>query len=112
MLRKLKRILLALCVLFAAAAVVILSVSNNTPVTLSLFPLPYTLETPLFFFGFSAFCSGLLIGAGLFSYASLRLRGMLARERKRTAALENELAGLRAESVGMSHVQHITRKAS
>ena len=66
-------------------------VNNHANVTVSLFPLPYEAEMPLFILTVLFFCVGMIMGGAMLSVKMLRLKRLLALFRKRSMALENEL---------------------
>jgi uncharacterized integral membrane protein len=74
--------------LFLTLGVVSLVLANRAPVTLSLAPLPYTLETPLYLIVVLAFLIGLI--PGLWLYTGERIRHYLDARR-----LRRQLAALR-----------------
>lgn len=79
-----------LCVTFA--------VNNRQAVTLSLFPLPYVQESPLFFVVLLAFGLGLCACALALAYQQIKLRRLLYSARRRISALENEVNALKGEA--------------
>ncbi len=89
--------------LFLILAVFVASfiTSNTAMVTLGLFPLPYTLEMPLYALGLGMLFFGLISGGMIVSTAhvaqTLRLRKQKKSAEQKTAAAENELQALRAE---------------
>lgn len=96
MFRSLYSLLTTTLYIVAAIIVVAFAVTNREPVSLSFYPLPYTMQTPLFLFGILSFALGLLIGGLQGMLSVFRFRRELRNERKRIVALENELALLRA----------------
>jgi uncharacterized integral membrane protein len=67
--------------LLVTLCVVSLVLANRVPVTLSLAPLPYTLETPLYFIFVLSFLIGLI--PGLWLYMGERIRHFLDARRLR-----------------------------
>jgi len=76
----------------------LLAVQNSQPVTLTMHPLPYEARLPLFLFAVMAFLSGILCCGIVLSLKQLGLRREAARLKRRTEALENELAGIKHEA--------------
>ncbi len=93
MLRFLKIVILVICTALFAT----FSVSNRETVALSFFPLPYDIELPKFLLVLLAVLFGALL-ASLFTGLTL-FRNMLERfrNRRKIAALKNEVEGLRIE---------------
>lgn len=112
MFRKFGKIALLCSYLLLTTIVVIFSISNRQIVSLDLFPLPFTIDTPLFFFGFVMFSMGVLLGGMFFSLKTMRTRSLLKKQNKRKDALENEVAALRAETLSLTHVSELSKKAS
>lgn len=77
--------LLVLLLLF-----IILAVSNRATVTLSLFPLPFEKDMPLYALGLLTFTLGLISGYLLAGKRMLRLSRLLSHSRTRIEALEHE----------------------
>lgn len=80
-----------------AGLLLLFIVNNHAPVSVSLFPLPYAAQMPLFVLPLLCFCAGLLAGGMALSFKALRLRRLLRHARTRNHALDNELALLRRE---------------
>lgn len=93
MVRFLRYCLLVLLTLFFIA----FAISNREAVSLSFFPLPYTAETPLFILVLIAFVLGAAVAALVGFLTSLRKKFDHLSAQHRVAALENEIAGLKAE---------------
>ena len=84
MLRIITRLFLAIVI----GIVAIFAVANRTPTKVDLSPLPFTPEAPLFVVILGAMAIGLIIGAGLSSFARQRLKWQARSHRKRVDALE------------------------
>ncbi len=63
----------------------------------SLFPLPYSAEMPMFVFAVLCFALGLIIGSGFVGTKASRLNRMLKKEHKHVMALQNEISALHIE---------------
>ena len=94
MLSKIKALFLFLIALFF----IVFAVANRQLVTLSFFPLPYAVEMPIFLFSMVCFTLGIMMAGLLFSARSIKSRRLYRSEHKRVMALENELAGVKAEN--------------
>lgn len=85
------------------AAVVLFAISNPERVTLHLSPVPYAIETPIYFFALCVLMFGAMLG-----YCSGR-RGKAEERRhhketlRQLAALEHEVASLRKEDEALRH---------
>lgn len=89
--KTLKLILLALVLL----AVGSFAISNRHEVGITMMPLSYRLEAPLFVVMFAALIAGIIMG-GLASWAaSSRLRRKARESEKKIQALENEIGALK-----------------
>ncbi len=97
MLRGIARIIKWTGLALAAGFVLLLAVNNREPVKVSLFPLPYEATMPLFLMIILFFLGGIFAGGLVMSLKTLRIAGMLRRQRTRNNAVENELMVLRAE---------------
>ena len=91
---------LIVAVAFSAFAVV-----NRSAVEVSLFPLPYSLEMPVFLLTIFSFALGVVIAGVLLGARAARSRRLYHGERKRVMALQNELEGVKAEkdATGLAH---------
>lgn len=81
--------------------VVLFAVSNRAAVSAELFPLPFTLEAPLYLYVLVALVVGLLTGSAITWIYGHRARAVAKRESKRAARLEKELVELRSVSLRM-----------
>lgn len=79
-------------------AFVMFAVANRGIVAISLFPLPYDAEMPVFLLAVLCVALGAVIGGLVMSCHLSKRYLQLRREHKRAEALENELAAMRAES--------------
>jgi lipopolysaccharide assembly protein A len=80
-------------VAFLGAIVLILfAVSNRETISLSLWPLPFLVDLPLYLLFFLSLLIGFLVGGCAAWIAGGRDRGELRRRRRRIQALERELA--------------------
>ena len=84
-------------VIAAAVAIVVIAfaVANRGPVEISVAPLPYRLDTPVWALAVGALVVGFLTGALVRWLLDHKVRRMARRGRRRTRALEQELAGAR-----------------
>ncbi len=78
-----------------AVIVVAFAVANRDPVTISVAPLPYMLDIPMWALAVGALVMGFLAGALIRWLLDHKVRRMARRGRRRTRALEHELAGVR-----------------
>jgi uncharacterized integral membrane protein len=84
--------LILLAALFAAFAV-----DNRAAVSLSLFPLPYSVELPIFLLVMLSFLLGAAIAAIVATTKFYRSKIQFLMANRKITALENEVGGLRAE---------------
>lgn len=89
----LKKIIFVLFAAFFAA----FAVANRQAITIVLFPLPYSATMPLFLFSMLCFALGAVVIGIIMSARSVKNRRLYNHEKKRTAALNNELEGIKAE---------------
>ena len=75
------------------------AVGNRTRISLTFFPLPYTLELPLFLFSFVVFTAGVLLGWMIARVGGFRKNRAHKEASKRVSALENELGAIRTEQL-------------
>ena len=78
-----------------ALVVIAFAVANRGPVTISVEPLPYRLDIPVWALAVGALVVGFLGGALVRWLLDHKVRRMARRGRRRTQALEQELAGTR-----------------
>lgn len=78
-----------LFVLFAAV--------NREFIAISLFPLPYEIETPKFLLAIICFAAGLLVGGIVMSFKVGRIKRLAKKEHKQVMALQNEVQSLHSE---------------
>jgi len=76
--------------------VVLFAVSNRTAVEAQLFPLPFSIQAPLYLYVLLALILGLLTGSAVTWIYGHNARAAARRESKRAARLEKELIELRA----------------
>jgi lipopolysaccharide assembly protein A len=91
-----KRTIKTILTVIAVIVFTVFAVANRTTVAISLFPLPYSVDVPLFLLVLLCFALGVMF-AGLTMGTKLsRSNRMLKKERKHATALHNELTGLKA----------------
>ena len=78
-----------------AMVVIAFAVANRGPVEISVAPVPYRLDIPIWALAVGALVVGFLAGALVRWLLDHRVRRMARRGRRRTRALEQELAGAR-----------------
>ena len=78
-----------------AMVVIAFAVANRGPVEISVAPFPYRLDIPIWALAVGALVVGFLAGALVRWLLDHRVRRMARRGRRRTRALEQELAGAR-----------------
>ena len=88
--------ILAWAIAGAVAVIVIaFAVANRGPVTISVAPLPYKLDIPMWALAVGALLVGFLTGALVRWLLDHKVRRLARRGRRRTRVLEQELAGAR-----------------
>ena len=83
--------------LLIGAIIVAFAVTNRAPVEVSFYPAPYTMQLPLFVLSMLIFALGLVFGGIQSTMSGFKRKRELRMERKRIAALENEVATLKTE---------------
>jgi putative membrane protein len=91
------RLLCRAVVLTGWSILVLFAISNRETVSLTLWPLPFLVDLPLYLVFFLSLLLGFLIGATTAWIAGSRVRRELRRRRRRIEALERELAATQAE---------------
>lgn len=89
---------------FAAFAVI-----NRESVALDLFPLPYSLDMPLFLLALICVGFGALAAGVATFYSMLHYKRELRGARRRIMALENEIGGMQAEKSITQVASHARR---
>ena len=84
-----------------ALVLVVFAVSNRAEVTVTLWPLPFELQTWLFLVVLVALFVGFLIGGFVVWIGSLRRRREARQQARRIEMLEREMAGLRAGTAAL-----------
>jgi len=87
-------------VLLVAAVLALFAVSNRAGVALSLWPLPFLVEAPLYLIALGGALLGFLAGELAAWLAASRRRRELRRQRRHIAALEAELRGSQVPLAG------------
>ncbi|NKB18934.1 MAG: DUF1049 domain-containing protein [Alphaproteobacteria bacterium] len=82
------RIITRLFLAIVIGIVAVFAVANRAPTKIDLSPLPFAPEPPLFVVILGAMALGLIIGAGLSSFARQKLKWQARTQRKRADALE------------------------
>lgn len=82
-----------------ALLIVLFAVSNRQTVEIGLFPLPFTLETPLYLLVLAMLGAGVLCGAVLAWLSGHRARATARSASKNAQRLEKELAEVRAAAL-------------
>ncbi|HWK47837.1 MAG TPA: lipopolysaccharide assembly protein LapA domain-containing protein [Stellaceae bacterium] len=85
-----------------AVILAVFAVSNRVPVDLTFWPLPFSLQAPLYLVTLVLVLVGYGVGEGLGLMRSLGLKRRLRRQAKRIVALEAALAEARAKPPGVS----------
>ncbi|MBY0407474.1 MAG: lipopolysaccharide assembly protein LapA domain-containing protein [Rickettsiales bacterium] len=80
-------------------AFVVFAIDNREVAHVSLFPLPYAADMPLFLFALFCFFIGAMCGFISASLKTRRLAALLKHEQKKTAGLQNQLDASHAERV-------------
>ncbi|MEE8271995.1 MAG: lipopolysaccharide assembly protein LapA domain-containing protein [Alphaproteobacteria bacterium] len=78
-----------------ALVVILFSVSNREPVTLGIWPLPFTVGVPLFLVVLAVLVLGIFVGGTVAWLSGRRYRRLARRQRGRLAALTAEVELLR-----------------
>ena len=94
------RILFWIFVLLVAAVFALFAISNRAGVALSLWPLPFLVEAPLYLIALGGALLGFLLGELAAWIAASRRRRELRRQRRHIAALEAELRATQAQLAG------------
>ena len=89
------RILAWVIAAVVALVVIAFAVANRGPVEISVEPLPYRLDIPMWALAVGALVVGFLSGALVRWLLDHKVRRLARRGRRRTRALEQELAGAR-----------------
>ena len=87
-------------VLLVAAVLALFAVSNRAGVALSLWPLPFLVEAPLYLIALGGALLGFLAGELAAWLATSRRRRELRHQRRHIAALETELRATQAQLAG------------
>lgn len=86
-----------LLLLIVTVAFLVFAVVNRELVAVSLFPLPYSAEIPVFILAIACFAAGALYGWLMVGMKLIRNKYMLRSEHNRVMALQNEVQALHAE---------------
>jgi putative membrane protein len=84
-------------ILVAASLLIPFAVSNRTPVSLGLWPLPFLIDLPLYLLVLLLLLAGFVAGTVTTWTAGRKARRELRRRRRRVEALEGELKAARSE---------------
>ena len=96
-LRSLKKLLFSITAFLITILVVLFALSNRQAIDLDIWPLPYTVTTPVYLALALAFLAGFLVGAAAMWLSDGRVRSK-ARERGREVkTLERKMSGLEQE---------------
>jgi uncharacterized integral membrane protein len=85
-----------------ALAFITFAASNHALVTVSLFPLSYAIDLPLFLLVILCLIVGVLISIVVISSRFARLRHQYVSEKKRALTFETELKALKAKNTSIS----------
>jgi uncharacterized integral membrane protein len=91
------RIFYRAIILAGATLLILFAVSNRETVSLELWPLPFTVDLPLYLLFFLSLLVGAVIGASAARIAGRGTRRELRRHRRRSEALERELAATHSQ---------------
>jgi uncharacterized integral membrane protein len=91
------RFLYRAIILAAAMLLILFAVSNRETVSLELWPLPFLVDLPLYLLFFLSLLVGTVIGASAARIAGRGTRRELRRHRRRSEALERELAATHSQ---------------
>jgi uncharacterized integral membrane protein len=94
------RVLFWIFVISGAIVLAAFAVSNRAPVALELWPLPWLLDLPVYLAVLGALLLGFIVGALTAWLGGRHTRRELRRQRRRSAALERELAATQAQLAG------------
>lgn len=96
--------------LLAALAVwfVVFAAGNHDPVQVSLFPLPYEISLPEFMFAIVCFVGGVLVTTVALGLKNSHERIQFRQERKKSAALQEELQLVKAKKSALPSIQSTT----
>lgn len=93
--RRIGRFFFLAAVTVSLLSAVLFAVANRENVTVSLFPLPFEMEMPLFLLTLLSMIAGVLLASVAIVFERLRQRRHIKRQRARIEALENELKAYR-----------------
>ena len=96
------RIFYRAIILACAILLMLFAVSNRETVSLALWPLPFLVDLPLYLLFFLSLLVGAVIGASAARIAGRGTRHELRRHRRRSEALERELAATHSQ---LTHAQ-------
>jgi putative membrane protein len=91
------RILYRAIILAAAILLILFAVSNRETISLELWPLPFLVDLPLYLLFFLSLLVGAVIGASAARIVGRGTRRELRRHRRRSEALERELAATHSQ---------------
>ena len=91
------RILYRAIILAAVILLILFAVSNRETVSLELWPLPFLVDLPLYLLFFLSLLVGAVIGASAARIVGRGTRRELRRHRRRSEALERELAATQSQ---------------
>ena len=94
------RVLFWILVVLVAIALAAFAASNRAPVALGLWPLPWLLDLPVYLAVLGALLIGFIAGSLAAWLGGRHTRRELRRQRRRSAALERELAATQAQLAG------------
>lgn len=97
MLNALTRSFKAFCVIVVTVLFLTFAVSNREVVNISLFPLPYAADLPVFLLSIICFALGVIIGGIIMSFKFSKSWRQARSEHKRVEALENQISAMRSE---------------
>ena len=83
--------------LVAALLLIPFAVSNRATVSLGLWPLPFSVDLPLYLLALLLLLAGFVLGAAAAWIGGRRVRRELRRRRRRVEALERELKAARSQ---------------
>lgn len=95
-----------------ALAFIVFAASNHTLVTISLFPLSYAIDLPLFLLVMLCIIVGVLISIVVISGRFTRLRHQYVSEKKRALTFETELKALKVKNTSISTLPELAANDS
>lgn len=102
----LKRSFKTVCIVAITLLFLAFAINNRQVVNISLFPLPYDADLPLFLLAILCFGGGVIIGGITASIRYSKAKRQAKAERHRIEALENELRAMHSQRPALPALAH------